>query len=378
MANMTPSFSRLSDADLLAEVKRLAAAERCATAALIRSLAAVEERQLHLAAGYPSMHVYCTRSLHLSEHAAYGRIAAARAARDFPLVLDLLEAGAITLTTVTLLRPHLTTENHVQVLEEARHKCKHDVEVMVARLQPQPDVPTSVRKVAERRPRPVTTIQPTLVEGATRAAAGAVTPPRPVTPVSVPAVIRPIAPERYKLQLTISRDTRAKLQYAKDLLRHSIPTGDEAAIVDRALTVLIEHLEKAKFAATSRPRAARPPNELSRCIPAAVRRTVRERDGCRCAFVGPEGRCTETGFLEYHHRLPFAEGGLATVDNIELRCRAHNAYEADRWFGPMLAREAGADDYGLGLDRAGPSSNWRILAAPAIIDGLGHTRPARL
>lgn len=68
------------------------------------------------------------------------------------------------------------------------------------------------------------------------------------------------------------------------------------------------------------------------------------------------GRCTETGFLEFHHVVPFAEGGETTVANLELRCRAHNAYEAEQWFGarqPPLLREARVE-YGereLGPDR---------------------------
>ena len=141
------SLSRLSDAELLNEVKRLAAIEREATADLIRSLAEVEARRLHLAIGCSSMFGYCTQVLHLSEHAAYARIAAARAATRFPVVMDLLIEGAITLTTVTLLGRHLTAENHAALLESARHKSKADVEMLVATLHPQPDVPSSVRKV---------------------------------------------------------------------------------------------------------------------------------------------------------------------------------------------------------------------------------------
>ncbi|HSL20539.1 MAG TPA: HNH endonuclease [Vicinamibacterales bacterium] len=75
----------------------------------------------------------------------------------------------------------------------------------------------------------------------------------------------------------------------------------------------------------------------SRRIPAAVRREVWARDGGRCAFVGRQGRCTETGFLEFHHVAPYARGGEARPDNIALRCRAHNAYEAELDFGERLA-----------------------------------------
>jgi hypothetical protein len=45
----------------------------------------------------------------------------------------------------------------------------------------------------------------------------------------------------------------------QDLLRHSIPDGDPAAIFDRALTLLLLDLERAKLAATGRPQTSRPP-----------------------------------------------------------------------------------------------------------------------
>ena len=60
--------------------------------------------------------------------------------------------------------------------------------------------------------------------------------------------------------------------------------------------------------------------------------SVWKRDGEQCAYVGHEGRCPERGWLELHHLFPFTDGGPATVANIELRCRSHNAYEASLYF----------------------------------------------
>jgi hypothetical protein len=74
-------------------------------------------------------------------------------------------------------------------------------------------------------------------------------------------------------------------------------------------------------------------------VPATVRRKVWARDDGQCAFVGIDGHCAERGFLEFHHVVPFAEGGSTTVDNLELRCRAHNAYEACQYFDLPLLRE---------------------------------------
>ncbi len=123
-ANILSSTAQLSDEEVLEQVKLLAHRERELTAALIVHLAELDARRLYLAEGYSSLFTYCTQVLPLSEHAAYGRIEAARAARKFPVLLELLADGRVTLTTVGLLAAHLTPENHRGVLDAARHKSK--------------------------------------------------------------------------------------------------------------------------------------------------------------------------------------------------------------------------------------------------------------
>ena len=88
--------SRLSDSELIATVKRLAGWERVATVDLIAHLAELDKRGLHLAAGFSSLFRYSTEVLRLSEYGAYHRILAARMARRFPVVLQLLAQGALT------------------------------------------------------------------------------------------------------------------------------------------------------------------------------------------------------------------------------------------------------------------------------------------
>jgi hypothetical protein len=147
-------------------------------------------------------------------------------------------------------------------------------------------------------------------------------------------VVTPLAPERYKIQFTVTRDVHDKLRQAQDLLRHGIPDGDVAAIFEKALTLLLEHTAKRKCAATARPRAAAPPRARTRYIPAAVRRVVWSRDAAQCAFMGTDGRCTERSGLEFHHVHPFAAGGESSSSaNIDLRCRRHhNLYETELCF----------------------------------------------
>ena len=87
---------------------------------------------------------------------------------------------------------------------------------------------------------------------------------------------------------------------------------------------------------------------------ASVKRAVWARDGGQCAFIGSEGRCTARGFLELHHVEPFALGEPTTIENLQLRCRAHNAYEAAMEFGSFLLREEEAG-YLPHATRSGPS-----------------------
>ncbi len=323
--------------------QRLSCLEQQATACLIAALAELDARRLYLAEGCSSLFTYCTEVLHLSEHAAYLRIEAARAARKWPVIVELIADSSLHLTAVGLLAPHLTADNHRDVLESARHKSKRAVEEIVAALRPQPPVPSSVRKLparlaAERTPAVSDswTDQPASEEPVP---AGVCTgsPERP--PVEPPAAggvlpkVTPLAPERYKVQFTVSRETHDRLREAQDLLRHRIPDGDVAAIFDRALTLLLMDLRKNRHADTDRPRAQRSNRPRGRYVPAAVKREVWRRDEGRCAFIGTHGRCSERGFLEYHHVVPHADGGATTADNLELRCRAHNACEATRWFG---------------------------------------------
>jgi len=364
-----------SDAELADEMMRLARSERTTTARLIAHLAEFDARRLYLGAGFRSLFAYCVEVLGLSEHETYNRIEATRVARRFPAVLDLVGAGSLNLTTVRLLSPHLTDENGAELLAEAAGKGKREVEELLARRFPKPDVQDSIRKVPVRLATPTTAIgsppEPApaddgraspLLDGGRHAPTSA--PPVPVmavadpllaplpTSVATPAqrtrpdLVHPLAEDRYEIRFTASAQTCDKLRLAKDLLRHSIPRGDTAEIIDQALTALLEELARKKYAATPNPRATGDPatRNGSRHIPARVKRAVWAREGGRCRFVARGGRrCSERGFLEFHHVRPHAVGGAPTVENIELRCRAHNAYEADLYYGPGIRIEAGAD-----------------------------------
>jgi hypothetical protein len=165
-------------------------------------------------------------------------------------------------------------------------------------------------------------------------------------------VVRASAPERYRVQFTIGRETREKLRRVQALLRREIPDGDPAAIFDRAQSLLLDKVEKTKLGKADKPRPQptirsetdkdiREPSHPSRHIPREVKREVWQRDGGQCAFVSSDvQRCTERTFLEHHHVQTYAQHGPATVANISLRCWRHNQYEAELIFGPYEPGDA--------------------------------------
>jgi hypothetical protein len=312
------NVASLSDDALVAHVGALVARERHVAADLVESLGELDARQLYLPAGCSSLFIYCTRVLHLSEGAAYDRIQSARCVRRFPQIVERLRDGSLTVAAVCLLRPVITEQNVDRLLAAALHKSKREVERLVVEMRPLPAVPTSVRKLPPpSAPAPSSSGEPIFLSSPQ--------PPRPL--------VRPLAPEIYKVQFTLSSGGYERLRRAQDLLRHTIPNGDAGAILERALALLVEDLEKKKLAATARPRNSGTPKSHGRYISAAVKREVWRRDKGRCTFVGTLGRCGERAFLEVHHVVPFADGGQASARNLQLRCHAHNQFEAGLWSG---------------------------------------------
>ena len=169
--------------------------------------------------------------------------------------------------------------------------------------------------------------------------------PDPGSPTPEPAPasrprMEPVTPERYAVQFTMDRCTYELLQQARALLGYQPPPANVVQIFHRALEALVAQLEKRKFGAKDRPRKPTPgASRDPRYIPLHVKRTVWKRDGGRCTFMSDTGqRCPAREALEFDHREPIAQGGGSNLENLRLRCRAHNQYEAERTFGTGFMR----------------------------------------
>src|SRR5450432_1520696 len=287
--------SRLTDSELIAQVAQLARGERAATVALIVHLAEFDARRLFAAEGFSSTFSYCREVLHLSEDAASIHIQAARLARKYSTVVDMLIEGALSPTTACMLSRHVTADNHVTLLAAASGKGKREVEKLLAGLFPEAERPAAVRPIHSREEiaRPEATATgfvpvPAEVASASRhpvppdsahagprdgGGGGGLRPPMVAAPAPR-SVARPISDKRYEIRFTASTETYDLLRRAQDLLGHAVPSGDLGQVFDRALALLVADLERKTFGATSRPQTSRGQLDDSRHIPATVRRAV--------------------------------------------------------------------------------------------------------
>ena len=136
----------LSDRQLLERVGSVLGSSRRVMAELIAHLGEVEERRLHLVAACSSMFAYCLK-LGMTEDEAYRRIEVARLARRYTAIFPLLADGQLTISTVALLRHHLSEENHLDLLAMIAGKSVVQTRELIAARFPRPDVASIVRKL---------------------------------------------------------------------------------------------------------------------------------------------------------------------------------------------------------------------------------------
>lgn len=358
------SKSRCSDAEVAHGVRSAHAVERGNTAESIAWLGEFQDRRLHVPEGFPDALSWCMAELHLAKSSAYKRLRAARAARRFPVLFPALADGRLHVSAIVLLEPHLTQDNVDELVTAATHQTCEAIELLLAKRWPRPDVPTtlwSANGTGVKVPVPTSTLAAEDVAKSTQeqvpvpeslAAATASASPTSEVPALLPAEppvsdqapppappstwsrLAPLSPGRHEFRTTLDEETVVLLRKAQDLLSHVIPSRAAPDVLKRVLADWVRASERRKYGLTDQPRVARSGAPDSHSIPAAVQRAVMRRDGHRCTFVSADGRrCESRTRLEFDHVRPLARGGQTSVDNLRMRCRAHNFHEAEKVFG---------------------------------------------
>ena len=313
------------------------------TADQLADIAEFDEREQYLEAAHPSMTSYCVHVLRMSDDSARKRIHAARVARQYPAIFGMIADGKLHLSAVVMLARHLNPANADELLAAATFKTREEIERILAARFPslaQPMLPPVSEPDAVADSDGVEILDglhkvraPGRVQNETVGAAN----------LSTGA---PLA--RAPWPITVDPADHERLREAQALLSHQIPSRDVTKVLSRLIELGLQQLRKQKYGAGRKPRTTTHcPSSNPRYIPNTVKQAVWERDGGQCTFTSESGhRCPARDFLEYDHIEPVARGGNSTVENIRLRCHAHNQYDAERAFGAEFMkgkREAAAE-----------------------------------
>lgn len=348
IAKLTPGgglgLAHLSDDDLLANTRRLVGRTNQLLAALLVHLAEVEARGVHRTRRCASLYTYCIYELRFSEDAAARRSAAARFVKQFPLLFTAIADGELHLTGLLMIGPHLTPENHVEVLGRAKFRTKKELGKLLRDLNPLPQVPDLIEPLGPPQLRAlrnptweeyVTSLAPPVRElpaeerpsdwareadlgthlAAEVSGGGVVThrqsaagdggnpgetartaqhEPLPVGPV--PKGLPPVTgPQHYQVQFCAVEEHAQLVERAEALLARSRPGMTLGELHLEAMKLLVASLEKRKFGSDDRPQGGA---KTSRKTKAAPRRDQGPSAPPAHQREEPEARELEAGRLE--------------------------------------------------------------------------------
>ena len=314
------ALKHLTDDTLRRDLKSAVATENAATSVVLAHVAEYDFRKLYLPDGYASMFEYCVEELGMSEDQACNRIEVARKGREFPALFEAIDDGRLTLSAIRELGPYLSPTNADDLIAESSALRIRDLRIHLAKRFPRGEALRLDGGVIPAAPRSA---------GRSEAATDLSATSRIDPPAQKP--VKPLSPNRFALEFTISQATHDRLRYFQSLTGIS---NDLENAFDRALEIAVARVEKKKFGAAANPRRSDRRGHNPRYIPMDVRRVVWMRDEGRCTFTSEKGRrCTVVGRVEFDHVVPVARGGKATVENVRLLCPAHNQYEAGRILG---------------------------------------------
>ncbi|MDP2812589.1 MAG: HNH endonuclease signature motif containing protein [bacterium] len=301
------NLKHLVDAVLLADTKKLARQEREIMSQVLHYMCEIDRRKLFADLGFSSMFAYATTELKYSPDQAQRRISACRMLAELPQIEQKLDDGSLNLTVLGMANSFFKenncgTEEKQNLLAQIEGKSKKEVEIILA-----PELP------------------PAPVNGTTHKYSK--------TQTKVTLILDDAVVEKLKeLQALFSHTKKRNLPELLDFLC----TNELAKQTKASATVRTTHTPTTQTPATQTPATQTPTTQTpttqipttqtfakraSRAIPASIKKEVRTLAKGKCQHP----LCHSRNFLQIHHIIPYAEGGLHTSENLKLLCQAHHA-----------------------------------------------------
>lgn len=314
---------------IVLKIKNLAASERKITAEILDCIREIERFKIHLEMGYPSVMEFLVRECGYSETSALRRIDAARIVNAIPETREELKNGNLNLSQIAI------------VAQSVRQKEKLGVKV---NLETKKEL---IKAVQHKRTFEVQKIAAQILD----------------LPVVQMEKVKVQADESVRIEFSLTKAEMEILNKAKELLGHVKPgmnvmelvvlmaervvkekdpartvrkmckkvNGDESAPVPGANSDSASDLKLENSARDSQMLRARLKAEYAirpTRVRAFVRRQVFQRDqGCQWVDPASKLKCGSRHLLEVDHKVPRWAGGENDLENLELKCRAHNQWK---------------------------------------------------
>src|SRR3954462_12205129 len=300
----------LADDERLAGLSRIVGRRNQIRAEFLAYVAELDQRQLFLDLGYPSLFDYCVKALGLCESTAGRHIAAARVCRSYPQALDQVARGDLHASALSVMKKHLTADNAGQLFELCTRKSTRQVEVLLAAQFPKPDVADSIRRLptpnvgsqAAPLARPASEAlvksNPETAEASNHEVSRCplIEPEAPAAQtMPKPRQIEPLSADRFGVRFTADGEFCQLLERVRGLAGHRTPSGDLLTLLKRGLEAYERELEKERFAIVKKPRESRAPKaKRSETEPAVAEQSALAEESAAAVTGSTSDRLSST------------------------------------------------------------------------------------
>lgn len=362
-------FKNKTDSELISEFKDLVVKERQLQTKILHYLRIIENRKIYLALGFSSLFVFLTEEIGYTESTAYRRIQAMRLIQEMPEVEEKLETGKLSLSVASQFQGFLKKENQKRKINQKPRLSPQEKSDLLSKIEG-----TSAKKCEQKlielnpelalpreRTKPLTPEKTLIQFTASRDLLEKIERLKCLTSHQNPEGKYEVLIEKL-VEIALNKlDPKNRDRRRSKGGKKESPTTTEAtsagfveylprqfasARSGPSLPGLLpsswgEHLQDSlpkrpnQSAPSPLPLSQRERGELStlkvgRYISPKLRDQVWVRDQGKCQFKNHKNGkiCGSTNLIEIDHRFPFSLGGEHSENNLQLRCRSHNQYQA--------------------------------------------------
>lgn len=271
------------------------AAERKAGSEILKLILLAKKQNLCAELGFKDLADWLIRGHKMSERSAFRKLRATKLLTSVPVVLEKMEAGALSLTSVV--QAQVAIQSHEKFTGEKM--SAEEKSLVVAKIEGLKGDETE-RALISLFPETASEVR------------------HDRTTV--------ITEDISRLSLNLPNETLELIKRAKDVLSHSIPSGSSAEVISYVFKDFLGRkdplLKPTQGAGTRRSQAN-------------TNLQVIQKAQATCEFVDPvTGQvCGSTYQVQIDHIRPKALGGTDDPSNLRCLCRRHNLYMAEKNLG---------------------------------------------